>query len=136
MTAAPWRRALLVWMVIMLVETMHGLARELFIAPALGDLRARQLGVLIGSILVLLIAWLTARWLGARERRAQLQVGVFWVMLTLVFEMLLGRAIGLSWERILSDYNPARGGFMLAGLAVMFFAPLLAAKLRGASGRT
>ena len=133
--AMPWQRALLVWMLIMLMETLHGLARELFIAPALGDLRARQLGVLIGSTLVLLISWLSARWLGARNRRAQILVGVFWVVLTLAFEMLLGRATGLSWERILSDYNPARGGFMLAGLAVMFFAPLLAAKLRGAGGR-
>ena len=32
----------------MLAETLHGLLREIFIAPRLGDLRARQLGVLIG----------------------------------------------------------------------------------------
>ena len=44
-------------------------------------------------------------------------VGALWVALTLTFEILLGRAIGASWDRILSDYNPARGGFMLAGLA-------------------
>jgi hypothetical protein len=38
--------------------------------------------------------------------------------------------VDASWERILSDYNPARGGFMVLGLAFMFFAPRLAAKLR------
>jgi hypothetical protein len=134
---APWRRALLVWMLIILAETAHGMVRELFIAPAIGDLRARQLGVLIGSVIVFAVAWLTARGLDARTRGLQLMVGALWVALTLTFEILLGRAIGASWERIASDYNPARGGFLLAGLAVLFFAPRFTAHLRGIdSGRT
>ena len=124
-------------MLIILAETAHGILRELFIAPAIGNLRARQVGVLVGSVIVLGVAWLTARWLDARTRRLQFMIGALWVALTLAFEILLGRAIGASWERIASDFNPARGGFMLAGLAVMFFAPRLAAKLRGVdSGRT
>jgi hypothetical protein len=129
----PWRRALLVWMLIILAETFHGLARDIFIAPVLGDLRARQLGVLAGSVIVLAIAWLSARWLGAYSRRTQIFVGAFWVFLTVIFEISLGRAIGVSWERILSDFNPARGGFMIAGLAAMFIAPMLAMKLRRAT---
>ena len=133
---APWQRGLLAWMLIILAETAHGMLRELFIAPAIGDLRARQVGVLVGSVIVLAVAWLTARWLDARSRRLQFMVGAQWVALTLSFEILLGRAIGTSWERIASDFNPARGGFMLAGLAVLFFAPRIAAKLRGVdSGR-
>jgi len=124
-------------MLIILAETAHGMVRELFIAPAIGDLRARQLGVLIGSVIVFAVAWLTARWLDARTRGLQLMVGALWVALTLTFEILLGRAIGASWERIASDYNPARGGFLLAGLAVLFFAPRFTAHLRGIdSGRT
>jgi hypothetical protein len=133
--AVPWQRALLVWMLIILVETVHGMAREIFIAPALCDLRARQLGVVTGSLLVLCIAWFAARWLGAEERRTHLAVGAFWVALTLLFEILLGRAIGASWDRILSDFNPARGGFMIAGLAVMFFAPMLGVRLRNSTRR-
>jgi hypothetical protein len=123
-------------MLIILAETAHGMLRVLFIAPAIGDLRARQVGVLVGSVIVLAVAWLTARWLDARSRRLQFMVGAQWVALTLSFEILLGRAIGTSWERIASDFNPVRGGFMLAGLAVLFFAPRIAAKLRGVdSGR-
>jgi len=114
----------------MLAETLHGMAREIFIAPALGDLRARQLGVWVGCALIFAIAWLTARWLGARSRRTQLQVGAFWVVFTLAFEFALGRALGASWQRILEDYNPARGGFMILGMAFLFLAPMLAAKWR------
>ena len=129
------RRAMLAWMLIILAETAHGSLRELFIAPRLGDLRARQLGLLVGSVIVFAIALLTARWLGARTRRARLGVGFAWVILTVIFEFALGRALGYGWERILSDYNPARGGLMLFGLAFMAVAPLLAARLRDSGAK-
>ena len=126
----PWQRATLVWMPIMLGETAHGLVREIFIAPVLGDLRARQLGIPIACVIVFVIAWATARWMGATTRRAQWVVGLWWAALTLGFEIILGRAIGMRWSRILADYDPSRGGFMVLGLAFMVFAPVLAAKLR------
>ena len=117
----------------MLAETLHGAVREIFIAPVIGSLRARQIGVLVGSLMVLAIAWLTVRWMRAEGRRAQFAIGGLWVALTLTFEALLGRAIGLSWERLLEDYNPARGGFMMLGMSFMFLSPWLAARLRGAA---
>jgi hypothetical protein len=126
----PWWRATLTWMLIILAETLHGLLREIFFAPRLGDLRARQLGVLTGCALIFLIAWATARWMGARSRQAQLKVGALWILLTVAFESALGRALGLGWDRILADYNPADGGFMILGMVFMFFAPMLAARLR------
>jgi hypothetical protein len=128
--AVPWQRATLVWMLIILVESLHGAVRAVFIAPVLGDLRARQLGVLVGSALILLIAWATSRWMGAATRQWQLIIGLWWAVLTLGFEFTLGRVIGLSWSRILADYDPSRGGFMVLGILFMVFAPMLAAKLR------
>jgi hypothetical protein len=53
------------------------------------------------------------------------------VSLTVVFEFSLGRALGSSWDRILSDYDPSRGGLMLFGLAFMLGTPWLAARARG-----
>jgi hypothetical protein len=128
--AVPWHRATLVWMLIILAETFNGAVREVFIAPVLGDLRARQVGIPIACVLIFVITWATIRWLGAATRRAQLGVGLGWAAMTLCFEMALGRALGMSWSRIFADYDPTRGGFMALGLAFMVFAPLLAAKLR------
>jgi len=122
------RRATWVWMLIILAESLHGIIRNVFIAPQLGDLRARQLGVPVGSVIVFVIGWLTSRWMGAATRRAQLVVGLYWVVLTVIFEVALGRATGASWDRIFSDYNPARGGFMLLGLAFMALTPMLTAR--------
>jgi hypothetical protein len=126
----PWWRIALTWMLIVVAETAHGAIREWFIAPVIGALRARQLGVLIGSVIVLFIAWACSRWLNLATRRAQLAAGACWVTLTLIFELSLGRAMGWSWTQILSDYNPAQGGFMLLGLAVMWAAPMLTRRTR------
>ncbi|HUQ11699.1 MAG TPA: hypothetical protein VM146_15395 [Steroidobacteraceae bacterium] len=115
-------------MLMMLAETCNGFLREVFVAPSIGALRARQLGVLLGSSMVLLIAAACARWVGAGTRRQQIALGAFWVVLTLAFELALGRALNISWPLLLSDYNPAQGGFMLFGLAVIFAAPMLVSR--------
>jgi hypothetical protein len=125
-----WMRAALTWMLIMLAETGHGVVREVFIAPLIGALPARQLGVLVGCVIIFVIALLLARWMKAGTTRDQFRVGAFWVALTVIFEFSLGRAVGQSWPRLLSDYNPAHGGYMLLGLAFMLLTPWLARKLR------
>jgi hypothetical protein len=118
------------WMLMMLLESLHGVAREIFIAPHLGDLRARQLGMPVACVIIFTVAWFTGRWLATITRLQQYLVGGAWVLLTLVFEFSLGRALGSSWARLLSDYNPARGGLMLFGLAFLFVTPLLVARWR------
>ena len=122
-------RALAIWALIAIAETLHGAARTLFLVPILGDRPSRQLGVLVGSIMILVIAWLFVRWVRATTRPQLLAVGLLWVVLMLAFEIGLGRALGLSWDRILSDYNPAQGGLMIIGMGVLLFAPLLTAKV-------
>jgi len=52
-------------------------------------------------------------------------------VLTLTFEIVGGRLVGLSWDRILSDYNIRRGGLLPLGLLAVTLAPLLAAWARG-----
>ncbi len=50
-----WGKAIAVWMLIVLAESIHGAIRELVIAPAIGDVLARQIGVFVGSALILWI---------------------------------------------------------------------------------
>ena len=41
------------WLCIIVVEVLHGIARTTFLAPAVGDFRARQVAVFTGSFLIL-----------------------------------------------------------------------------------
>ena len=124
-------RGLAVWLVIVAVESAHGTLRELLLAPLVGDFRARQLSVLTGSLLILGVAYLFARWMEAGSAARLLAVGAFWLSLTLLFEIGLGLfVLGYSRERVSSDYDLSRGGLMPFGLLFLALAPLVAARLR------
>lgn len=132
MTAMLLLRALLVWLAVIAAETVHGVLRGLLLVPLVGDLRARQIGVPIGSLIVLAVASLSVRWIAAGTTLRLLGVGLLWVVLTVLFEVGLGRfVLGLTWERIAEDYDHTRGGFLAFGLLVMAVSPVLAAWLRG-----
>jgi len=125
-----WSRILSVWVVIVFAETVHGVLRSLYVAPMIGDLPARQIGVLSGSLLIFLITWLAIRWIDVRTTGDQIIVGAVWVILMGIFEFGMGIALGYPLTRIVSDYNVSEGGLMGFGLTFMLFAPLLAAKIR------
>jgi hypothetical protein len=125
-----WLRAIAVWVLLMFAETVHGVARTLFLAPAVGDFRARQLAVVSGSLLILAIGCLTIRWLQPHPTRWLVSIGVMWVGLTLAFEISLGRVAGYSWNRIGSDYDLLHGGLLPLGFGVMAITPWLASRLR------
>lgn len=126
-----WSKAFAAWALIVVVESVLGTVRQRFIAPATGDMPARQIGVLTGSALVFAVACACVRWIGARSLREQLKVGLLWVALTIAFEFGLGAMLGYSRERMRSDYDLAAGGFMALGLLCMLLAPALAARARG-----
>lgn len=124
-------RGTVVWIVIILAEMAHGAVRRLLLEPLVGDMRARQICVFTGAAIVIAIAFIFVRWLKISQVSHFILIGAYWVVLTIGFEILLGRfAIGLSWERIGSDYNIAEGGLMMFGLLAMLMAPFLMAKLR------
>ncbi len=125
-------RACAVWLVIIAVETVHGILRAVLLVPLVGDLPARQVGVPVGSLLVYAVAFLLIRWIAARATLQLLGVGLLWVVLTVLFEIGLGRLLlGLPWDRIAEDYDPARGGLLWLGLLFMAASPLLADRARG-----
>lgn len=125
-----WLRAIAVWVLLMSSEVVHGVARTLLLAPAVGDFRARQLAVFSGSLLILSITCLTIRWLQVTATRWLVSIGVVWVALTLAFEIGLGRLVGSSWSRIASDYNLLQGGLMPIGLGIMAMSPWIASRFR------
>ena len=124
-------RGLLIWLVITVAEILHGIARAVVLVPVVGEFRSNQIGVFTGSLIILVIAWLSIFWIGASRRSDLMMVGSVWLALTLAFELLFGRLVmNLSWQRLLADYNVLAGGLMPLGLLVLLFAPLIASKIR------
>jgi hypothetical protein len=83
------------------------------------------------TLLILAIATLMSPWLGMSHIPQLLAVGVLWLILTVMFEVVLGRwGFGYSWQRIISDYNLFQGELMSTGLVVLLLAPLIALAMR------
>jgi hypothetical protein len=127
----PTARAIGIWLTLIVVESIHGVMRRLFLEPQLGDLRARQVSVFTGTVLITLVFWFTLKWLGPQPVRRWWTFGLFWLALTLAFEVGLGRASGMSWDRILSDFDPRRGGLLAFGMLVVLAGPRVLAPRRG-----
>jgi hypothetical protein len=125
-SAAIAARAVVVWLIIVAIESLHGAMRIIFLEPVLGEVGARQFAVLSGTALVYIIAYLLIGWIAAGNRRSLLAIGVGWALLTITFEISVGRFLGLSWARIASDYDIRHGGFLVFGLTAMALAPLVA----------
>lgn len=126
------RRGLLVWLLIMAVETVHGVLRGLLLVPHLGEVKATQLGWWVGAVLVLTIAGLTIRWIGLTRRSELLQLGAAWASLTVLFELLIGRLRGFDGTALMRALDPDHGSIAWSA-ALMLAAPLLAAWIRGRS---
>ena len=125
-----WWRALAVWLSVALAETVHGVLRGLWLVPQVGEAPAQRIGFVVGCIIVLGIATLASRWLGARSTAQRWQVGTLWCALMAGFEVLIGRARGFDAARIAAEFDPAQGGLMLFGLLLMLAAPTLGAWMR------
>jgi hypothetical protein len=124
-------RGVVVWCGIIIVEVLHGIARTVFLAPLVGDFRARQIAVFTGSILILIVATTFIGWIRPSRVGEAVTVGTVWLVLTLVFEIGFGRyVVHAPWSRIASDYDLLRGGLLPIGLAVLTVAPLVAARMR------
>ena len=121
-------RAFAVWLLIIGVETVHGILRTLLLVPLMGDFPARQVAVFTGSLLIFGVAYLFIRWIKAGTTLRLVAVGLMWVVLTVLFEIGLGRLVlDLPWERLTEDYDITRGGFLGIGLLFLAATPLLAA---------
>ena len=124
-------RALLVWILIIAAETVHGIVRNVALMPMVGDFRARQISVFTGAAIIFSLTYLCVRWIRANSKGQLFLVGALWLVLTLLFEFGLGRfVLKLSWERLTEDYNVAQGGLLPIGLVLLFLSPFLAARLR------
>jgi hypothetical protein len=122
-------RGLLVWLLIMLAETVHGVLRGLLAVPRMGEEAAARLGWPIGLVLVLVISYLCIRWTRVRGSGQLLLMGGVWAVLTTAFEVMIGLMRGMDLPRILAEIHPLTGTILYSA-AVMLIAPLAADRLR------
>lgn len=131
----PMRRALALWLGLVVLAIANGAVREAWLAPSLGPRAGEVASAVLLSALILVVAYLSIRWIGTRTVRGALAVGGLWLVLTVAFEFLGGRYLfGVEWDELVDNYRFWRGRAWVLVLVTVFAAPWLAARARGLVG--
>jgi hypothetical protein len=96
-------RALLSWLVLLVVAFANGTLRVLAYPKSLSDFAARQVAAGVGAVLLGATIWLLLRRWPLRSARSGWATGALWVALTVLFEagMVLRRG---SWSDVAAQY--------------------------------
>lgn len=123
-------RALLIWLVILATAIANGGVRDFLLTQVLEPAAAQTLSGLLLSVVILGVAWISLPWLGIRSSSGALQIGAFWLALTLIFEFAFGIWQGKSWVHLLEAYTFRGGNIWPVVLVVTFLSPWMALSLR------
>jgi len=124
-------RYLLAWVVMLLVSVANGTFRDFTYGKHLPELLAQQISTLSGIVLLgVVICLYVRRWPPASARQA-LNIGLFWMSLTVAFEFLFFHYVGgHPWDELLANYDLAAGILWPLLLAWIAFAPYLLNRFR------
>jgi hypothetical protein len=116
----------------LVVASVNGAMREAWLIPAIGDVGGRAVSTLSLCVLIVLVTYLTIRWIHPRSVREAWLIGGVWVASTLAFEFLGGHFLfGTPWHELLEDYDVPRGRIWVLVLFITLCAPRVCARLRG-----
>ena len=122
------------WLIFAGVATSAGIVRETWLVPRIGELRAHQVGTLLvcGIFLAVIALFIRRTRPSAQEARS---IGVWWVLVAIAFEFGFGLYLdGLSWSRLLADYDLSRGRLLLLVWLTVGVGPLILTRVT--SGRS
>jgi hypothetical protein len=110
------------------VGVVNGIVRVVVVEPVVGAYPAHVVATLVTGIpAFLLVTYLYVRFGPIDHARRELTaLGVFWLLLTIVFEFGFGHyVVGHPWSRLLADYNLLAGRLWVLVLVVILVGPLL-----------
>ena len=131
MTAKHWLYAFGVWVGLVALAIINGGLRNALISPRFGEHVGHLLSTLTLCAMILVVTYLFLSHLKLPYNTAALlQIGTFWLFLTVIFEFVSGHYVmGHPWERLLADYNIRRGRVWSVVLIITFIAPYICGRI-------
>lgn len=135
MTVDTLWRVLALCVALASAETLHGIARTVWLAPWLGKALALKLSVVTGSLLAFVVCWFLVPGIDLYGGWPPGALGCVLALFMAGFDIALGRwLLRRSWDKVWTDFNPASGNWLVLGLAVLVCIPWLVFWLRGVAG--
>ena len=113
-------------------ETLHGIARTIFLAPRLGKALAIKVSIVSGSLLALGVCYLLVPGIGLKEAKSLWGLGLLIALFMAGFDIAMGRLLlRRSWRKAFDDFDPRTGNYLLFGLLLLVSYPTLVMYLKG-----
>lgn len=124
------KKSVLIWLSIIPLAIINGIFREKVLTPLIGAEYSLPLSGVTLSLLILIISFLFIPKLGRGTFRIYWQIGLLWVVLTLLFETVMGLFIGKTFYEIVNAYDITTGNLWLFVVLFIGCTPQLVAKFQ------
>jgi hypothetical protein len=119
-----------IWFLLLICAIIAGTFRQEILLPEFGELTAHQIGTIIFLIVQFVIIYFFIRKLKISHTNLLLKIGIFWVVMTIIFEFVFGHyVIGHPWQKLFADYNLLNGRIWILVLINNIAAPLICGKV-------
>jgi len=108
----------------MIVAILNGMFRVMTYGKFMPEIRAHQLSTFTGIVFIGLVVWKINQFLPITSSMEALQIGIIWLVMTILFEFGFGHYLmNRSWEVLLRDYRIDKGRLWGLFLLYVFLVP-------------
>jgi len=123
-------KSLGVWFILAISAILVATFRVGVLLPPFGEQTAHQLGTILYLIVQFLIIYFFIKKMKIKETKTLLGIGIFWVVITIIFEFVFGHFVmGHPWQKLFADYNLLNGRLWVLVLLNNLAAPLISGRM-------
>jgi len=124
------KKSILIWLSIIPLAILNGAFRETFLIPWIGEFYAQIISGIYLCLLIFLISFIFIPKIGKGGEKTYLKIGVLWILLTIVFETILGLVTGMNFSEIFKAYDVTTGNLWFFVVLFTGVVPWLMAKVK------
>jgi hypothetical protein len=123
-------KALGIWVMLAISAIVVATFRNAVLLPTFEEQTAHQLGTVLYLIVQFSIIFFFIKKIKTKEAKTLLGIGIFWVVITVIFEFLFGHFVmSYPWKKLLADYNLFNGRLWVLVLINNMAAPFISGKI-------
>jgi hypothetical protein len=123
-------KSLGIWVILAVSAILVASFRIGILLPPFGEQTAHQLGTVLYLLVQFIIIFFFIRKLKIKEFKTLLGIGIFWVVITIIFEFAFGHYVmDHPWQKLFADYNLFNGRLWVLVLINNIAAPLISGKI-------
>ena len=123
-------KSLGIWFILAVAVIAVATFRVGVLLPPFNEQTAHHLGTILYLIVQFIIIYLFIRKMRIKNVKTLLEIGFFWIVITVIFEFIFGHYVmGHPWQKLFADYNLFNGRLWVLELINNIAAPLISEKI-------